>query len=732
VPTLTLYSGSTAVSSGYKSTASNIKAIASDSVSGVKNIYVKTPSASSYSTYTSSTTMSTNGTYYFYAVDNTGNTSSTVSISLDNTKPTITSSVTGSTISQAFTITATDNIGTPTLYFKKPGASSYSQSSSNSMTIPITSADGTYSFYAVDGYGNVSNTYSVNFYVAPPTATIVRPTNGNIACVVWSDSNCSATLNGNYYNSGTWITAEGNYTFTLINEANRTTTLEFSIEHYYVASNSVSPTCTEQGYTIYKCQNCGDTYNADFVSALGHTYVTSVVAPTCTEEGYTLHTCTRCGYSYKDNYTDMLGHTYGNWYTVTSPTCTATGVSRRDCKDCTHYETRTDNALGHNYTSTITAPTCTAQGYTTHTCTRCTSSYTDTYVAALGHSYKEVVTKPTCTQRGYTTHTCSRCNTSYVDSYTEATGHSMKDWYTTKAATCTATGIAKRDCSKCDYSETKILPVLGHDYIETVTAPTCTERGYSTFVCSRCKDTYIDNWVNELGHDYKEEVIAPTCLEEGYTLHKCVRCGDSYKTDAVTMLGHNYIEDYVTATCEEAGYLLHTCLRCGEEYRSEIVNPSGHDYETNIVLTASCAEDGERYFHCVKCGETHYETIPARGHDYTIVDSEHDDGVVYRTYTCSICGYAYDMKIGEEYEQISNYIEYLFDQYSPYMVWVFLATAGVWSIAMGVALIIAKKNEDQAKAKRMIVNYVIGLVTIFIILVAAPYLVRGIALLISS
>jgi hypothetical protein len=47
-------------------------------------------------------------------------------------------------------------------------------------------------------------------------------------------------------------------------------------------------------------------------------------------------------------------------------------------------------------------------------------------------------------------------------------------------------------------------------------------------------------------------------------------------------------------------------------------------------------------------------------------------------------------------------------------------------------LIIAKKNEDQAKAKRMIVNYVIGLVTIFIILVAAPYLVRGIALLISS
>jgi hypothetical protein len=34
------------------------------------------------------------------------------------------------------------------------------------------------------------------------------------------------------------------------------------------------------------------------------------------------------------------------------------------------------------------------------------------------------------------------------------------------------------------------------------------------------------------------------------------------------------------------------------------------------------------------------------------------------------------------------------------------ATAGVWSIAMGVAIIIAHKNEDKAKAKKMLVNYV--------------------------
>lgn len=733
LPVITLYSGNSVVSSGKKTTAANIKAVASDSTSGVKTVYVKTPGASAYSVYTSGTTMSTNGTYYFYAVDNAGNTSSTVNISLDNIKPTITSSVgsNGSKVSQAFTITATDNIGTPTFYYKLAGNESYTLCSTNSITIPSTYANGIYYFFASDSFGNTSDTFSINLSIDAPSAQIIKPSNGNIACVVWSESGCSATLNGNYYSSGTWITTEGDYTFVLTNAANRSTTLNFSVDHYYVAGNKVNPTCTNKGYTIYKCQNCNDTYNADYVNALGHSYSTSVVQPTCSEKGYTVHTCSRCGYSYNDTYTDLLGHTYGGWFVVTSPTCTTSGTSRRNCTDCDYYETRTDNALGHDYSTVKVGATCTAQGYTVHTCSRCKASYNDSYVAVLGHDYKDAVTKPTCTDRGFTTHTCSRCNASYVDSYTDSLGHSFGSWYTTKAATCVDTGTARRDCSRCSYYETKVVSPLGHDYKSNTTSPTCLERGFTTHTCSRCKDAYIDSWVTALGHSYKDEVVAPTCMEEGYTLHKCIRCDDSYKTDTVSKLGHNYIENYIPATCDESGYLMHTCLRCGDEYKSDIVNPAGHDYETRVTLLSSCADDGERAFHCSKCGEMHYEKIPARGHQYTIVDAEHSDGKVYRTYTCSTCGYSYDSMIGEEYEQISNYVEYLFEEYSPYMMYVFLATAGVWSIAMGVALIIAKKNEDQAKAKKMIANYIIGLVAIFIILVAAPYLVRGIAFLVS-
>ena len=89
------------------------------------------------------------------------------------------------------------------------------------------------------------------------------------------------------------------------------------------------------------------------------------------------------------------------------------------------------------------------------------------------------------------------------------------------------------------------------------------------------------------------------------------------------------------------------------------------------------------------------------------------------------------VKLGE-YEQVSSYIGYLFGQYQPYMWWVLLATAGVWSIVMGVFFAIAQKNEDKEKARKMIKNYVIGLVVIFVILVACPYLVKGIAALIAG
>ena len=72
---------------------------------------------------------------------------------------------------------------------------------------------------------------------------------------------------------------------------------------------TVSPTCTEKGYTQYTC-SCGDNYSGSYTNALDHDYHETVVAPTTSSQGYTEHTCSRCGDSYRDNYTDKLKVVY--------------------------------------------------------------------------------------------------------------------------------------------------------------------------------------------------------------------------------------------------------------------------------------------------------------------------------------------------------------------------------------------------------------------------------------
>ena len=69
--------------------------------------------------------------------------------------------------------------------------------------------------------------------------------------------------------------------------------------HSYTSEVTKEPTCTETGVRTFSC-TCGDTYTEE-IPAKGHTYSEKVVSPTYTEDGYTLYTCDSCGDSYRDN-----------------------------------------------------------------------------------------------------------------------------------------------------------------------------------------------------------------------------------------------------------------------------------------------------------------------------------------------------------------------------------------------------------------------------------------------
>ena len=80
-----------------------------------------------------------------------------------------------------------------------------------------------------------------------------------------------------------------------------------------------------------------------------------------------------------------------------------------------------------------------------------------------------------------------------------------------------------------------------HSYTSKVTNPSCTEGGYTTFICG-CGDTYTADQTDAVGHNYSSTVKAATRTEKGYTTYTCNTCGDSYTADQTDAIGHTYHE----------------------------------------------------------------------------------------------------------------------------------------------------------------------------------------------
>ena len=100
----------------------------------------------------------------------------------------------------------------------------------------------------------------------------------------WSDATCTAASTCTICNSETGDP--------LGHDMQKTTTV-------------VAPTCTEEGYTVYKCSHdgCNVTENKDITKAKGHDYDEKVTKePTTEAEGEKTFTCKHCG----DTYTEAI------------------------------------------------------------------------------------------------------------------------------------------------------------------------------------------------------------------------------------------------------------------------------------------------------------------------------------------------------------------------------------------------------------------------------------------
>ena len=236
-PVQTLMKGTTAISSG---SYANQQITYSVSDYDPYVIYYKKPGYSSYYTttatsYSVAATAANNGLWYFYAMDEVGNTSSTVSVYLDTVAPVgkVENSA-GATIANGgytnkpIKYTATDAGGISYYQVQKPGSSSWATYTAGS---ELSGTYGWYVFRAVDKAGNISEEYKVYYDASTPTASLYGGTtsyasgsyvNAPYIKYVASDSgsnisSCYVRMPGSsYYTtyaSGTQLATEGTYYF---------------------------------------------------------------------------------------------------------------------------------------------------------------------------------------------------------------------------------------------------------------------------------------------------------------------------------------------------------------------------------------------------------------------------------------------------------------------------------------------------------------------------------------
>lgn len=371
---------------------------------------------------------------------------------------------------------------------------------------------------------------------------------------------------------------------------------------------------------------------------------TSTVAAKCTEAGYELQRCSDCGKEWKTETEQPLGHSYPDAWTPGN-----NGQHSRICALCK--EVVTDDC---DYNSLKVEPTCETDGYTTMTCKVCSYEYTTDETDALGHlwsvsgmstdrmyhpvvclrneehtemhscSYNLEDHPATCEEGGYHIHTCSECHHSYRDGEKEKLGH---DWgaYTFSKES----DSHSRSCNRCNLMESDSCKYVAGE----ATPATCTKAGFTLITCSVCGGSYEDDAVAAKGHVWTDWKHCADSTDISEHSHTCSVCGETERKSC------NLQYRSIDATCTTEGYTEVTCADCDRAMtKTNIIHELGH-----ALSGWNYTGDGTTHTHQKTCSRCEY-SLSGNCEMVSVSEAPTCTAPGINTNACKDCGHAERME----------------------------------------------------------------------------------------
>lgn len=258
---------------------------------------------------------------------------------------------------------------------------------------------------------------------------------------------------------------------------------------------------------------------------------------------------------------------------------------------------------------------------------------------------------------------CPVSSNAEKDGYGE---HHFGEWTTVKEATATEDGSRERQCA-CGCKQTEVISATGgqecqHEWKENkvISEASCEQEGQMEYICEKCQATEL-RAIPALGHDwgqwrdYSETEHKKDCMRDGCTAistephsfddsGKCQICGYVRQTEEhqhsygqwVSQDAENHVRTCTTPDCGATETQAHNfddsgvCSVCG--YKKEQAQECQHEYGAWQYADADC-----HIRNCVKEGCSAVETQPHTWDNGVVTKEPTTTEKGIRTYTCTVC-----------------------------------------------------------------------------------------------